>query len=56
MRIHVERAILGPKRYKFLAGEIKISELDLAGKIFAVVFLVVTNFHAPLVNGGDVDH
>ena len=53
LRIHIERAFAGPKSYRMLGGEIRITQVDLVGMIFSTVFFCHVNFHRPLT--GSID-
>ena len=50
LRIHIERAYSRTKQYRFLSSEVRISQLDMIGKVFRIVFFVGNNFHRPLTN------
>ena len=39
LRIHIERAYARTKQFRFLAGEVRINQVDIVGKIFSVVSL-----------------
>jgi hypothetical protein len=50
LRIHIERAYGRVKSYRYLGTTMRISQVDLAGKIFRIVFFVANNFKTPLRN------
>ena len=53
LRIHVERAYSGPRKYKYIGNEGNIDWADLMGTVFEIVYFVHNNFHLPLVGTTD---